>query len=94
MIILRLTSEVNMSRVILLQEMIKHPILGKLFKKLTRDEMRQVTQFVYENNFLDNDNYASICNRWLIYKPKPKHYSDMWAIVSQCTEVTLPKRRG
>jgi hypothetical protein len=60
-----------------------HPHLKGLFKKLTKSELAIVEKFVADSESLDNNAYALKCNRWYLDQPKPKHYSDMWAIVSQ-----------
>jgi hypothetical protein len=73
-----------MSRKNNLIKLTAHPYLHKLFSKLTKLELEMVTQFVHENNDLGKDEYMHKANRWLINDiNKPKHHSDMWAIVTQ-----------
>lgn len=64
-------------------QMKSHAVLGKLFKKLTKDELKQTENFILENDHLDKNEYAIKCNRWFLDKKAPKHHSDMWAIVLQ-----------
>ena len=60
-----------------------HPMLGKLFQNLTHDELELVVAFVCQREHLSKDEYMTAVNRWFLDQPKPKHYADMWAIVSQ-----------
>lgn len=66
-----------------MEKLKSHPVLKGLFKKLTQAELCDVTHFIMKHGELDADAYAHHCNRWYLDQPKPKHYSDMWAIVSQ-----------
>lgn len=81
-----------MNRVIKLQELAKHPVLGKLFKKLTREELSVLTTFIYEHEHLDDNQFAHVANRWMIDKLKPKHFTDMWSIAIQTIEVVNNKK--
>jgi len=66
-----------------LLKMTVHPMHSKLFQKLNDEELAAVTAFININEDLTDDEYAFICNRWYLDQPKPKHYSDMWSIVTQ-----------
>lgn len=70
-----------------LLKMSVHPMHYKLFQKLSNEEMAVVTAFVKNTENLDNDQYIFMCNRWYLDQPKPKHYADMWAIISQVRNV-------
>lgn len=73
-----------MSRKSNLIKLTAHPYLHKLFSKLTKAEHEMVVQFVAENNDMPKNEYMFKANRWLLNEPvKPKHYSDMWAIITQ-----------
>ena len=72
-----------MSRKTNLIKLTAHPMLHKLFSKLTKSELEMVTKFVHENNDLEKNEYMFKANRWLLNEEKPKHYSDMWAIITQ-----------
>ncbi len=73
-----------MSRISNLIAMPAHPVLGKLFNKLNQTELDAVVEFVRENDHLDDNAYMEKANRWHMDSPRPKHHSDMWAIVTQC----------
>ena len=64
-------------------EQLKAPlIMGKYFKKLTKDEMAQVIAFIKERENFDKNQYMHDANRWHVdNKNKPKHHVDMWSIV-------------
>lgn len=66
-----------------------HPMLGKLFKKLTKSELEQLETFIKENDHLDVNQYAFVCNRWMLDKPKPRRFTDMWSIALQVNEKPL-----
>ena len=82
-----------MCRRINLLKLREHPALRKLFIKLTTEEFAAVIKFVNENESLNNDEYMLKANRWYLDQPKPKHYSDMWAIVTQCVNITKKERK-
>lgn len=69
-----------MSRLDNLEKLKSHSYQKRLFKRLSKAELAQVTEFIRENNDLTADDYALKVSRWLLDKPKPKHFSDMWAI--------------
>lgn len=75
-----------MSRVSSLLKLPSHPMIGKLFLKLSQKELALVTDFVKKNANLSNDDYMEKANRWYLDQPKPTHYTDMWAIVISCKE--------
>jgi len=64
--------------------MAEHPMLGKLIKKISAKERESCEQFLRINEDLNSDNFAHKCNRWMLNETRPKNYSAMWAIVSQC----------
>ena len=67
-----------------LEKLKTHPMLGKLFKKLTKSEYAEVVAFINDNAHLDDNEFAFKANRWYLgVKPSPKHLTDMWAIVTQ-----------
>lgn len=72
-----------MDRMQSLEEMKKHMILGKLFKKLSQKEYALCIEFIKENDHLDKFAFIAKANRWFLDQPKPTHLSDMWAIVTQ-----------
>lgn len=72
------------TRVQKFMQMEKHPVLGKLFKKLTEEEYDMALQFVMNNSGLGDNDYMHLANRWFLDGNKPKHHTDMWAIVTQC----------
>lgn len=65
-------------------KLMEHPMIGSLFKKLTKAELETCKAFLSESEHLNDDDFALKCNRWMLDQPKPKNYSTMWAIVSQC----------
>jgi len=66
-------------------EMINHPINGKLIKKLNTSEKFEVVQFLVDREHLSDDDFMFQANRWYLdTKEKPKHLTEMWAIVTQC----------
>lgn len=60
-----------------------HPSHYRLFAKLSDEEQAAVVAFIKNTEDLDDDQYMFVCNRWYLDQPKPKHYTDMWSIVSQ-----------
>lgn len=60
-----------------------HPINSKLFSKLTQSELDFVIGFVKDNEHLDRNEYMAKANRLFIDGQKPKHHTDMWAILTQ-----------
>lgn len=61
-----------------------HAMHCKIFKKLTKDERAQCINFINESEHLDKNEFAFKVNRWLVgAKDKPKHATEMWALVSQ-----------
>ena len=64
--------------------MMRHPMLGQLFKKLTVEERKSVNQFIVDNEHLGKAVFHHNANRWYVDVPKkPRHMTDMWAIVTQ-----------
>ena len=73
-----------MSRLNNFDNLMEHPMLSKLFKKLTLTEFEMCQNFLLETDHLNDDEFELKVNRWMIDQEKPKHHIDMWAIVSQC----------
>lgn len=74
----------NTNRMQNLENIKTHPMLKNLFKRLTLEEYAIVVEFIEKHQHLDRNEYAKACNRLFLDKPKPKHHSDIWAIVLQC----------
>lgn len=73
-----------MTRLQKMNKLKTHPMLKNLFRRLTQEDLKRVEAFVIEHDALNNNDYISKVNRWMLDEnPKPKHYSDMWAIVLQ-----------
>lgn len=67
-----------------LASMEKHPIYGKLFDKLTADELSETINFIHNNQSLNDNQYMHKANRWYLdITAKPRHLVDMWSIVTQ-----------
>ncbi len=61
-----------------------HPI-GKLLKRMTTEERIACLDFIIENDTLSKDDFAFKANRWFLDNPnKPKHYTEMVDVVTQC----------
>lgn len=60
-----------------------HPMLKKSYNKLSQKDLQQCRDFIIENDNLSVDEFAFKTNRWMLDQPKPKRYSDMWALVLQ-----------
>lgn len=61
-----------------------NPYQRKLLNKLSWTERNMCIAFICENDKLNKDEFAEKANRWLLDKPKPKNYTTMWALVTQC----------
>ncbi len=83
-----------MSRLKELENLKTHPMLGKLFKKLTKAEYNELVEFISSRESLTKDQYASDVNRWYLGKTPPKHFNDMWALALQCNPFTPKERRA
>jgi len=71
-----------MQRFIKLQELKKHPVEKKLFKKLSKFELSYVDAFVFHNRDLSTNDWAEKVNRLFLNDPdKPKNHKDIWAIL-------------
>jgi hypothetical protein len=73
-----------------------HLMHHKTFARLSRAEREQCREFIRANDHLDVNGFASLVNRWMLDQPKPKHYTDMWALVLQSNvpEVLTKRRRS
>jgi len=83
------TPETRLEKFELLKE---HPMIFSLFKKISKREHDLCLEFLKATESLNNDDFALKCNRWYLNEEKPKNYSTMWAIVSQC-QINLFKRK-
>lgn len=62
----------------------KHIVHAKVMAQLSHKDIADCLKFIQDNDHLDRNGFALKVNRWLIDQPKPKRYSAMWALVSQC----------
>ncbi len=62
----------------------EHPFQRKLLAKLSFSERNLCIAFIVENDKLNKDDFAEKVNRWLLDKPKPKNFTTMWSLVTQC----------
>lgn len=73
-----------MNRLIKFESFAQDLMLGKLYGKLTTDELRLCREFLITNAGLDRNQFCEKVNRWYLDNPnKPKHLTDMWALVLQ-----------
>lgn len=69
---------------------VDHPMHGKIYKKMGAENRAVCEQFIKENDHLSFGEFDLKVNRWGLNTDfsKSKHYSSMWALVSQCNLVT------
>ncbi len=60
-----------------------HLIHRKLLARLSKAERAQLEAFIRERESLSDDEYVLAVNRWLLDQPKPKRFTDMWALALQ-----------
>lgn len=65
----------------------KDPGLCKLFKRLSAADRKACVDFIEQHDELDHNGFALAVNRWLLGQPKPKRFTDMWALVLQSNGV-------
>lgn len=60
-----------------------HSMHGKIYKRLTQAELNRCHEFIMTREGMDKDQFAHELNRWMLHEEKPKHHTDMWALVMQ-----------
>lgn len=71
-----------MDRKTALIKLAAHPMIGKIYNKLSEEELSLVTNFVHKHHELSIADFEYKANRWFLDDPnKPKRLSDMWAIL-------------
>lgn len=62
----------------------EHVMHHRMFKRLTAAELQLCRDFLRDNESLDRHAFAHKVNRWFLDQPnKPKHLTDMWALLIQ-----------
>lgn len=60
-----------------------HLVQGKLYRKLTKEELQLCRDFILANDGLDKNAFQAKCNRWMLDGIKPRNHTTMWALVTQ-----------
>lgn len=69
----------------------QHPWLGKLFAKLSVQDLELAVQFIDDNAHLEKGEFEMAVNRWLLDQKKPRRYRAILELLS-CANSMLPTR--
>jgi phage-related protein len=84
-----------MTRLEAFNSFVECPVNCKILERLSWGERLECVEFIKQNDELDLNMFAEKVNRWYLDQPhKPKHLTDMWALVLQAnTKVHFKGRR-
>lgn len=61
-----------------------HPYHGKDLKKLKKEDLELIENFIKENDHLSKDDFAEKANRWgLDQQNRPKNHVILWSFIFQ-----------
>lgn len=60
-----------------------HQVIGKIYKKLNKDDILFCENFLKENENLNNDDFAFKVNRLGLNGEKSKNINNIWALLIQ-----------
>ncbi len=69
------------------------PVRKKMFNRLRLEERDDCITFIVANDHLDHAEFNALANRlWLDAKEKPRHWVDMWGLLTECNGVSLMRK--
>lgn len=80
---LEVPNEITQERLNRFNDLRKHPVINKMFKKLTKSELQFCTDFIMECSDLTDAQFIAKANRLFIdQKEKPRNWKDIADLMS------------
>ena len=73
-----------MDRLAAFNKLSEHPWLGKSFKKLTKDDVSMVQEWLAANSEIDRNRFNELAVRLFLDKPKPKAWKEIEELLIAC----------
>jgi hypothetical protein len=82
-----------MSRIEKLNQLRSHPMIGKDFKRISKEALEEVEAFILARENMSDDEFMHDANRFKLGQEKGKFHTIQWSLLIQTVDTTKNLKR-